>query len=79
MKYALYTWYAWGFGNHWTCKAVADTIKELADMVEGCICSTWKITSTETGELVKYHIAPAWCWRYGMTKPETDYKGDLKA
>ena len=78
VKYALFTWYAWGFGNHWTCKATADTIKELTDMVEGSIGSTWKITSTETGKTVKYHIAPECFWRYGMTKPEIDYKGDLK-
>lgn len=66
--YKLYFWYPWSFGK-WICKGVYSTKKELSIQIKNKRETTYKIV--KDNEVIEYHEAAGYCWRYGMVRPKS--------
>ena len=65
--YKLYVWYPWSFGK-WIYKGAFKTTKELLKQITNKRETTYKII--KDNEVVAYHEAQGYCWRYGMVRPK---------
>lgn len=65
--YKLYIWYSWEFGK-WIYKGEFATKKEVNEQINNKRETTYKITHGD--DVVEYHEAPGYCWRYGMVRPK---------
>jgi hypothetical protein len=65
--YKLYIWYPWNFGK-WLYKGAFATQQELNKQIKNKRETTYKII--KNNNIIEYHEASSYCWRYGMVKPE---------
>ena len=65
--YILYIWNPWNFG-HWICKGGFATKKEANNQIQNKRETTYKIV--KDNDIVEYHEAAGYCWRYGMVRPK---------
>lgn len=63
MKYKLYRWYAWGFGNHWVLEAESENLEDLKKSAK----RTMTYIITENGKVIQSHVSGG--YRYGMAHP----------
>lgn len=64
--YKLYIWNPWDFGK-WIYKGEFATKKEVNEQIKNKRETTYKITKDD--DVVEYHEAQGYCWRYGMVSP----------
>ena len=65
--YKLYFWNPWNFGE-WIYKGEFATEKELNEQIKNKRETTYKIIKDDN--VIEYHEAQAYCWRYGMVRPK---------
>lgn len=64
--YELYIWYPWNFGR-WMHRGKFETQEKLNSQIKNKRETTYKVI--KDNEVVEYHEAPNYCWRYGMVRP----------
>ena len=70
MKYKLYFWNPWNFGE-WILQKESEDENELLDIVKR---RTLTFIITENQEVIAYKMAPSNHWRYGMVRPKIPEK-----
>lgn len=65
--YKFYIWYPWDFGK-WIYKGEFETKKEVNEQIKNKKETTYKITKGD--DVVEYHEAQSYCWKYGMVRPK---------
>ena len=65
--YKLYIWYPWAFGK-WIYKGEFATRQKLNEQLKNKRKTTYKIV--KDNDVVEYHEAQGYCWRYGMVRPK---------
>lgn len=63
--YELYTWYAWGFGDHWKFRGEFNTVFEALNKINK---RTTSYLIKRNGEIVDYFINIKG-YRHGMVMP----------
>ena len=66
--YKLYIWYPWGFGK-WIYKGEFTTKNKLNEQIKNKRETTYKVVVDNN--VVEYHEAQGYCWKYGMVKPKS--------
>lgn len=67
--YQLYIWNPWDFGK-WIFKGEFQTKKQTMRQIHNKREATYKIV--RCGEVIEYHEAQSYCWRYGMVRPKVN-------
>lgn len=65
--YKLYVWYPWSFGK-WIYKGEFATKQEVNEQIANKRETTYKVM--KDNNVVEYHEAQGYCWRYGMVRPK---------